>query len=192
MTDEEYVYRSDLREKSEIAKSSRNKSGKHRRGCRLPADNMTKKERENLNGPLHTIKLGEAMAWEDFKAKPDTLQKQYIDAILAKYSVGPSALARMFGISKPYCSARLRQLGYSFEDKAKPSETARFLADFGIAEQPAGPAAIPVKEALGIEKVVLSFVGVFTPDAIAVKLQGLFPESQRVAITVEVAKVAEI
>lgn len=189
MTDEEYVYRSDIKEKSKIAKSARSSYSARRHGCRLSTDNMTKKELEKMNGPMHTIKLGEPMAWEDFRKKPSSLQKQYIDAILGKYNVGPAAIARMFGISGQYCGNYLKKLGYSFKDRAKPEETARFLADFGVAVTDAPAREAP---ALGVERVVLSFVGAFTPEAIAAKLQGLFPESQRVAITVEVAKVAEI
>lgn len=195
MTDEEYVYRSDLREKSKIAKSARSAYSKRRRKCNLPADNLTKKELKAMNGPvheIHEIKLGERMTWEEFRAKPDTLQKSYIDTILSKYIVGPIAIAKLFGINDQYCGNYLRGLGYRFKYKTKPSETARFLADYGAASEPEKTEPQPEPRAMSLEKVVISFAGMFTPEAIVAKLVGLFPESQEVAITVEVAKVAKI
>lgn len=194
MTDEEYVYRSDIKEKSKTARSAHNAYSARRRGCRMSTDRMSKKEWESMNGPIHTVNLGESMSWEEFKNKPESLQKQYINDILSKYSVGPAALARMFGISGQYCGTYLRKLGYTFKSRAKIGEAERFLTDFmGQPNETTGCETIipEPSEDMPIEKVVISFVGAFTPEAIAAKLASLFPKGQEVAVTVEVAKVAK-
>lgn len=135
MTDEAYLFKQDVREKAITARSSHKVGSSRRRKCRFSSDRLTKKEWEKLNGPIHTITPGAAMTWEAFKAVPDTLQKKYIEGILEKYKVGPNAIARMFGISGTYCGNYLRGLGFSFSGHTTPSETARFLRDYGKTEE---------------------------------------------------------
>lgn len=135
MTDEAYLFKQDVREKAITARSSHKVGSSRRRKCRFSSDRLTKKEWEKLNGPIHTITPGVAMTWEAFKAVPDTLQKKYIEGILEKYKVGPNAIARMFGISGTYCGNYLRGLGFSFSGHTTPSETARFLRNYGKTEE---------------------------------------------------------
>lgn len=135
MTDEANLFKQDVREKAVTARSSHKVGSSRRRKCRFSSDRLTKKEWEKLNGPIHTITPGEPMTWEAFKAVPDSLQKKYVDDILEKYKVGPNAIARMFGISGAYCGNYLRSLGFTFSGHTMPSETARFLRDYGKAEE---------------------------------------------------------
>lgn len=135
MTDEAYIFKQDVRDKAITARSSHKVGSSRRRKCSFASDRLTKKEWEKLNGPIHTVTPGEPMTWEAFKAVPDTLQTKYIEGILEKYKVGPNAIARMFGISGTYCGNYLRSLGFTFSGHATPSETARFLRDYGKAEE---------------------------------------------------------
>lgn len=181
MTDEEYLYRQDVKEKAIIARSSRNSRSARRRGCRTSTDNMTRKEWEKMNGPVHTVNLGQAMTWEEFRAMPKNLQQQYAQHILDHYAVGPYAIARMFGVSGAYCGTYLHELGIKFSGKrAAQAETERFLKDYGK------PAA-DKKNSLEVERISLTFSGAFSPEAIAARLAGLFPEGQNATITIEVA-----
>ena len=185
MTDEAYLFKQDVREKAITARSSHKVGSSRRRKCRFSSDRLTKKEWEKLNGPIHTITPGVAMTWEAFKAVPDTLQKKYIEGILEKYKVGPNAIARMFGISGAYCGNYLRGLGFSFSGHTTPSETARFLRNYGKTEEvETEPAAD--KKNTALERLSLTFSGGFSPETIAAKLAGLFNGGQEVTVTVEV------
>ena len=185
MTDEAYLFKQDVREKAITARSSHKVGSSRRRKCRFSSDRLTKKEWEKLNGPIHTITPGEAMPWAAFKAVPDTLQKKYIEGILEKYKVGPNAIARMFGISGTYCGNYLRGLGFSFSGHTTPSETARFLRNYGKTEEvETEPAAD--KKNTALERLSLTFSGGFSPETIAAKLAGLFDRGQEVTVTVEV------
>ena len=185
MTDEAYLFKQDVREKAVTARSSHKVGSSRRRKCRFSSDRLTKKEWEKLNGPIHTITPGEPMTWEAFKAIPDSLQKKYVEGILEKYKVGPNAIARMFGISGTYCGNHLRGLGFTFSGHTTPSETARFLRDYGKAEE-AETAPAADKKNTALERLSLTFSGGFSPETIVAKLQGLFEPGQEVTVTVEV------
>lgn len=185
MTDEEYLFKQDVREKAITARSSHKVGSSRRRKCSFSTDRMTRKEWERMNGPVHKITPGEPMSWEAFKALPDTLQKKYIEYIREHYRVGPNAIARMFGISATYCGNYLRGLGFTFSGHTTPSETARFLQDYGQTEGAAVELAADKKNT-GVERLSLTFSGGFSPEEIAAKLVGFFELGQEVAVTVEV------
>jgi len=194
MTDEEYIFKQDVREKAITARSSHKVGSARRRKCSFSTDHMTKKEWEKMNGPVYRITPGEAMPWASFKALPETLQKKYIECILEKYKVGPNAIARMFGISKPYCGERLRKLGFTFSGHTTPSETERFLTDYKLAQVKAPAAGKKntefetgsVQPAVALTRSSLTFAGPFSPEEIMQKLALLFDPGQDVAVTIEV------
>lgn len=185
MTDEAYIFKQDVREKAITARSSHKIGSSRRRKCSFSTDRMTRKEWEKMNGPIYRITPGEPMPWEAFKALPDTLQKKYVECILEKYKVGPNAIARMFKISGAYCGNYLRGLGFSFSGHTTPSETARFLQDYGQTEELA-PEPAADKKNTGVERLSLTFSGGFSPEEIAARLAGFFELGQAVTVTVEV------
>ena len=151
MDDAEYIYKQDVKEKAITARSSHKYGSSRRRRCGLSSDNLTRKEWERMNGPVHTLKPDEALSWDRFRALPRSLQQDYIKHILSKFKVGPAALGRMFGVSEAYCGDYLKkQLG---------------------------------------TRVSLTFCGGFSPDAIAARLQGLFPAGAAVSVTVDISAV---
>lgn len=131
MNDAEYIYKQDVREKAITARSSHKYGSSRRRKPRMSTDSMTRKEWEKMNGPVSTVQLNEPITWEVFCELPKNLQQEYVKHILAHYSVGPYALARMFGVSGAYCGTYMHALGITFTGRASQKETARFLADYG-------------------------------------------------------------
>lgn len=138
-----------------------------------------------MNGPIYRVTAGEPIPWEEFKALPDTLQKTYIEHILAEYKVGPNAIARMFGISCTYCGNYLRGLGFSFSGHTTPSETERFLCAYGKTKEAAAQVAADKKNT-GLERLSLTFSGGFSPEAIVARLADFFELGQEVTVTIEV------
>lgn len=128
MDDAEYIYKQDVKEKAITARSSHKYGSSRRRRCGLSSDNLTRKEWERMNGPVHTLKPDEALSWDRFRALPRSLQQDYIKHILSKFKVGPAALGRMFGVSEAYCGDYLKkQLGITFQGRTTRQETLRFL-----------------------------------------------------------------
>ena len=135
-----------------------------------------------MSGPVHKIDLGKPIAYADFKAQPETLQKEYVKNILANYKVGMSAIAELLGIPVSTCTSRLHKLGFSFPRGFKPvrEDLERFREDFGLTERIA-----PTKK-MTLENVQLCFTGIFD----AGQLRAFVPENQlcRISIAVEVVE----
>ncbi len=184
MNDAEYIYKQDVREKAITARSARKYGSSRRRRCKLPSDNLSRKEWNSMNGPTQTLKLDEALSWDRFRALSTTLQQDYIRHILTRFDVGPAAFGRMFGISEAYCGKYLRaQLGITFKGRATQKETERFLAAY-----PAASAEHSADEKnASLTRVSMTFSGGFSPEVIAARLKGLFPAGAAVEITVSIS-----
>ena len=139
-----------------------------------------------MNGPVHTLKPDEALSWDRFRALPRSLQQDYIKHILSKFKVGPAALGRMFGVSEAYCGDYLKKrLGITFQGRTTRQETLRFLDAY---RPDRGPVCADKKNT-ELTRVSLTFCGGFSPEAIAARLQGLFPTGAAVSVTVDISAV---
>lgn len=186
MDDAEYIYRQDVKEKAITARSSHKYGSSRRRRCGLSSDHLSRKEWENMNGPIQSIKLDEALTWSQFRALSKNLQQEYIKHILAEFKIGPGALGRMFGCSEAYCGDYIKkQLGITFQGRASRQETMRFL-DAYLPDRGPAPAD---KKNTELARVTMTFSGGFSPEAIAARLRGLFPEGAAVAITVDISAI---
>ena len=137
-----------------------------------------------MNGPVHTLKPDEALSWDRFRALPRSLPQDYIKHILSKFKVGPAALGRMFGVSEAYCGDYLKkQLGITFQGRTTRQETLRFLNAY---RPERGPVCADKKNT-ELTRVSLTFCGGFSPEAIAARLQGLFPAGTAVSVTVDIS-----
>lgn len=113
MTDEKYVFVTDVKEKARTGRGARNKrthAGK-RGGVKFPSDYLTKKELNAMNGEAKAYRLNEPMNWEEFCEMPDDLKVLYIQAIREKYKVSDTRIAKMLGTSQMTFSKRVRKLG---------------------------------------------------------------------------------
>lgn len=101
-SDEEYVFRKDCGEKKSVAASSHKQRTHCGKGGRVkfPSDFMTKKERNSMNGECVSYKLGEPMTWDEFKALPEELKKEYIQKIREKFNAPNTAIADMLGCNR--------------------------------------------------------------------------------------------
>ena len=128
MTDEEYVFRQDVRDKAITARSARKTGNAGKR--RMPVQQMTRKEWEKMNGPIFAMKMNEPMRWDEFKELPQHMQKQYMDGIMAKYEIGSTAIGKMLGISQSYAGKILRGLDIPVPVHPRRSEVDRFMNEF--------------------------------------------------------------
>ena len=90
----------------------------------------------------------------------------------------------MFGVSEAYCGDYLKkQLGITFQGRTTRQETLRFLNAY---RPERGPVCADKKNT-ELTRVSLTFCGGFSPDAIAARLQGLFPAGAAVSVTVDIS-----
>lgn len=91
----------DVLEKKRLARNAKyQKKGSRSKKCMLPDDYLTPAQRNKLNGPVTTYKLGEPMDWKTFKSMPPELQKEYLIKLRDQFHIGDQQIADMMGVSK--------------------------------------------------------------------------------------------
>lgn len=114
MTDEKYVFISDVKEKKNIGRSSHSKrthAGKGGR-VRLPSDYLSQKERNAMNGEVKSYRMNDPMTWAEFRSMPDDLKINYIKMIRSAYGVSDSFMAKnLFKAGQTSVSKMFRRLG---------------------------------------------------------------------------------
>lgn len=113
LSDEEWEYTQDCKDKKITARSARNKRTHNGKGgaVKFPSDYLSKKELKAMNGPVESYRMNDPMSWDDFKKLPDDLKGIYIRALRDKYKVPDSALAEAMGVSGTVFSKHLRCYG---------------------------------------------------------------------------------
>ena len=181
MKDEKYVFFEDVKEKAITARSSRKRP--RRSGCRLPQ--YTAKEMREMSGPTYTINLKRRITYTEFKALPESLQKSYVQNIVDKYRIGPSALAELMGANAGAVGMYLSKRGFSFKRGFQPKkeDLERFREDYGIS------ANAPTKK-ITLENFSFCFSGAFNAAGFVKQIKAFVPEGQllRVSVAVEVVE----
>ena len=121
MSDEAYELMQENREKKVTAHSAKNRRGHTGKGgsVRLPSDNLTKKQREAMNGDCKSYRLGSPMGWEEFNEMPDGLKIMYIKLIRDKYHTPDRILAQCMGVPAATFSKKMRELNIGLVQDAE-------------------------------------------------------------------------
>ena len=102
----------DVLQKKRTAAGARHmKRGSRSKRCSLPSDNLTPAQLKRRNGPVSTYKLDEPMRWDDFKAMPADLQKQYLTNLVETYGATNEMLGDMFYVHPTHVGAVKKALG---------------------------------------------------------------------------------
>lgn len=113
MTDEKYVFMTEVADKKRTARGVHNKrthTGK-RGKLRFPSDNMTRKEIEAMNGEVKTYNIKNPMKWHEFKTMPDDLKRAYLKRLRDLYNASNKAIGDMMGVSDNCIGKEARRLG---------------------------------------------------------------------------------
>ena len=101
MTDERFVYETDIKDRKRTASGARAKKGGSRsRRCPLPSDSLTKAQRQKLNGSVESISLNRPMAWNRLRELTPSLQFLYLDHLVNEYNARCADLVSMLGIAR--------------------------------------------------------------------------------------------
>lgn len=102
----------DVLQKKRIAAGARHmKRGSRSKRCSLPSDNLTPAQLKRRNGPVSTYKLDAPMRWDDFRAMPEDLQKQYLVGLVDSYKTTNEMLGEMFHVHWSTVADLRRNLG---------------------------------------------------------------------------------
>lgn len=103
----------DVSQKKKLARNAKyRKSTKGRKGCTLPHELLTKKERDKLNGEIYSVNLNAPISWDDFKALTPTLQEEYLQHLMNCFGIGLNPIGEdMFGLSQNVLNNWVRRHG---------------------------------------------------------------------------------
>ena len=102
----------DALQKKRIAAGARHmKRGSRSKRCSLPSDNLTPAQLKRRNGPVSTYKLDAPMRWDEFKAMPVDLQKQYLTNLVEAYGATNEMLGDMFYVHPTHVGTVKKALG---------------------------------------------------------------------------------
>ena len=99
MTDETHAFISDIKERKHMARSAKAKVKGKGRYVSLPSDNLTAKERKELNGAMSTYSMDKPHTYLELLSFPTDLRKEYMQGILDKYAPSTSDLYQMLRVS---------------------------------------------------------------------------------------------
>ena len=74
---------------------------------------LTAKQKKGLNGKMSTYNLSKPMTYEEFKAMPDDLRKEYITKLYCDWGVGLVPISNMFRCSPETVRQVCKQFGIS-------------------------------------------------------------------------------
>lgn len=68
----------DIVQKKRVARGAFAHVNRKRGKCRLPSDYLTAAQKKEMNGAVKTYNITRPMPWEDFKAMPDDIKREYL------------------------------------------------------------------------------------------------------------------
>jgi hypothetical protein len=111
LSDEEYTFRQDVKEKKSIGRGAfAKKNGSKSKKCTLPYEYLTKKEREKLNGEVISFNPKAFYTYDEFKALPEEYQVKYVNSLLNRYNCSLVAISTyVFGMDRNTLNNHLRR-----------------------------------------------------------------------------------
>lgn len=100
MTDERYVYKSDIQDRKRTASGALAKKGGSRsKSCTLPSDALSTSQKRKMNGSVESISLNSPMSWSRLRELTPTLQFLYLDHLVNEHKARRVDLCAMLGVA---------------------------------------------------------------------------------------------
>ena len=115
MTDEKYIFITDVAEKKRIARGAFNKRTHNGKGgkVRFPSDYLSNKERNEMNGEVREYRMNSPITYSEFKKYPDDLKKNYVKRLRDMFDVSDTDIAAMMGVKAKTLNAALVKIDAS-------------------------------------------------------------------------------
>lgn len=177
MTDEKHEFYNDVREKSLTARSAKAYAQK-------PKTRYSQKELNAMNGPTYSVNLKKYIAYDAFKALPDSLKKTYLENVITTWHIGTAALARMWDITSGTMSPIMKRLGVKCQTKrTNKADTDRFFAEFVHGSAPTAP----TKKTMSFSGSSVCFTGIYDEQSLLSYLKNIIPPERQIKIQVTVS-----
>lgn len=99
MTDAEYVFNQTSKERKRNGRGDYNKKRQGGKTIRFPSDNLSRKEKNAMNGEVKTYSFYKPLYWDEFRKMPNDIQQEYLDTIKEKFGKIPGRmLAESLGV----------------------------------------------------------------------------------------------
>lgn len=132
MTNEAYVFKQTVSERKRNGIGGYSKKRRGGRVIRFPSDNLSRKERNKMNGEVSSYGMKSPVAWAVFKKWPRDIQIEYFKRLDEEYNPNSEQYAELFGTTQPaVIQHRRNKLGIGFgkrgRKKADPAKWNEFL-----------------------------------------------------------------
>ena len=94
VTDEEYLFKQTEIERKKLGYGDKHKKRQGGRYVRLPSDNLSKKEKEAMNGEVKTWKEKPWYTWDEFRALPDDVALKWVNSLINRYCCGMGVISQ--------------------------------------------------------------------------------------------------
>lgn len=112
MKDTEYLFNQTAQERKRIGRGDKNKKRGSGRYVRMPSDNLSRKERQAMNGEVKTYRMKDFYTWEEFIELPDDIKADHINRLVKKYGAGLKTISvNVFGKSENALRKHLERNG---------------------------------------------------------------------------------
>ena len=112
MTQAAAIFNQETRDKKRIARGANSKKTHNGKGgCSLPSDNLTKKQKEALNGECVSYRANKPMSFKEYQALPDMSRKYYLETLRQRYDARSTWIAEMMGCPAKTITREMRRLG---------------------------------------------------------------------------------
>lgn len=115
MTDEQFMFVSDVSDKKRTARGIHNKRTHNGKGghVKFPSDYLSRKEKNAMNGEVKTYQMNKPISYAEFKKYPNDLKITYIQNLRKRFDVPDIEIARKMGCPKSTLGLLLKNLGCS-------------------------------------------------------------------------------
>lgn len=119
MTDEKFVFVTDVKDKKRVARGANAKVRGTGRRVNFPSDYLTEREKKSMNSEVKSFDLKQPMKWAEFCSMPDDLRREYILRLQKLYGAGDVAMAEMMGVSQTAVFKQRKSLGIESVGRGK-------------------------------------------------------------------------
>lgn len=175
MTDEAKLFHDEVREKSITARSARNKHKRASTPGAIKSEAIACSESVcNLNKPID---------YKDFKKLSASTQKQYLEGLIHKYSVGPYVICHAMNCSGTAIAAICKSLNIKTPKYTSKALSDKFIKQFaGKPRSECKQKKEPVTMQICTREV--SIKGAYNASSILPFLTDLFPAGQNAKVTI--------
>lgn len=121
MTDAEKMFRQTSKERKNPRGAWAKKSGSRSKRCSLPSDNLTAKQRKELNGAVETINTMKILSYDEWKVLSKSMKELYMEALFDQHNARARDIAEMWGRSETSLRNSMKWYGIDLGKFAKKS-----------------------------------------------------------------------